>query len=387
MNRIVMIAALGAMLCCSSVVQAEDNVVKIGLVIPTTGIFSTNGRQIATAVKTFMSVNGDTAGGRKVEVLIRDDAGSPDLSKRLAQELVIADHVNFLAGFGNTPAALAVAPIATQAKTPQVVMVAATSIIPTRSPFIVRSSQTIPQIASAAGDWAAKHNIKRAISIVSDYGPGLDAEQWFAKSFEAGGGKVLDRLRAPLASPEFAPFLQLVKDKAPDAVFVFVPTGAGAVFMRQFSDRGLKAAGVKLLAMSDVMDDELLNSMGDAAIDAISIGPYSTSHDSPENKAFVDAFYKTNGKEFRPNIVAVSAYDGMKLIYDALNATKGAPDGETLVNAMKGASWNSARGPITIDPATRDIVQNIYVRKVERVNGELWNTEVETIPAVRDPAK
>ena len=378
---------LAALLCLSPAAQAADDAVRIGLVIPTTGIFSSNGRQISTAIKAFMNVNGATAGGRKVEVLTRDDTGSPDLAKRLSQELVIRDHVNFLAGFGNTPTALAVAPIATQAKTPQIVMVAATSIITEKSPYIVRSAQTIPQIAAVAGDWAAKNNIKRAISIVSDYGPGLDAEAWFAKSFEAAGGKVLEKLRAPLASPEFAPFLQKVKDTAPDAVFVFVPTGVGAVFMRQFSDRGLAAAGVKLLAMSDVMDDELLGQMGDAAIGAISIGPYSASHDSAENKAFLEAFYKANDKKFRPNIVAVSAWDGMKLIYDALNATKGANDGEALVNAMKGASLKSARGPISIDPATRDIVQNIYVRKVERINGELWNTEFETMPAVKDPAK
>ena len=381
------IGILAAMLCLSTAVQAEDDAVKIGLVIPTTGIFSTNGRQISTAVKAFMDVNGATAGGRKVEILIRDDTGSPDLAKRLAQELVVRDHVSFLAGFGNTPAALAVAPIATQARTPQIVMVAATSIIPEKSPYIVRSAQTIPQIAAVAGDWAARNNIKRAVSIVSDYGPGLDAEDWFSKRLEAAGGKVLDKLRAPLASPEFGPFLQRVKDLAPDAVFVFVPTGAGIVFMRQFADRGLAGAGVKLLAMSDVMDDELLNQIGDPAVGAVSIGPYSASHDSAENKAFLAAFYKANNKEFRPNIVSVSAYDGMKLIYDALNATKGATDGDALVNAMKGASFKSARGPIAIDPATRDIVQNIYVRKVERIDGELWNSEFETIPAVRDPAK
>lgn len=375
------------LLCLSGAGQAADEPVKIGLVIPSTGIFASNGRQISTAIKAFMKVNGETAGGRKVEILTRDDTGSADLAKRLSQELVVRDGVKVLAGFGNTPAALAVAPIATQAKTPQIVMVAATSIIPGKSPYIVRSAQTIPQIASVAGDWAAKNNVKRAISIVSDYGPGIDAEEWFSKRFEAAGGKVLDKIRAPLSSPDFAPFLQKVKDTAPDAVFVFVPTGAGAVFMRQFAERGLAAAGVKLLAMSDVMDDEILNQMGDPAVGAISIGPYSASHASPENKAFLAAFYEANGKEFRPNIVAVSAYDGMKLIYDALNATKGAVDGDALVSAMKGASFNSARGPISIDPATRDIVQNIYVRKVERLNGELWNTEFETIPAVRDPAK
>jgi branched-chain amino acid transport system substrate-binding protein len=231
-----------------------------------------------------------------------------------------------------------------------------------------------------------KNNIKKVVTIVSDYGPVVDAEKWFGDTFKKGGGEIIEAIRVPLKNPDFAPFLQRVKDDAPDAVFVFVPSGFGAIFMKQFVERGLDKSGIKLIGTGDVTDDDLLADIGDSALGAVTTHHYSVAHDSPENKAFVAAFEKANGG-MRPNFMAVAAYDGMALVYHALDATKGATDGESLLAAMKGASWASPRGPVSIDPATRDIVQNIYVRKVEKVDGQLYNVEFETIPGVKDPYK
>ncbi|HEY1475729.1 MAG TPA: ABC transporter substrate-binding protein [Pseudolabrys sp.] len=371
-------------LCATTPVAAQDTV-KIGAILPMTGPFQSTGAEASAAINLFLAQHGATVAGKKIEVILRDDGGTPDTAKRLAQELIVNDKVQILIGFGLTPIAMAVAPLATEAKVPMVVTVASTSVIVDRSPYIVRTIQTIPQIANIVGAWAAKNNIKSIVTVVSDYAPGQDAEQWFGKSFEQGGGKVLEKLRVPLANPDFAPFLQRASDNKPDAIFAFVPAGVGGIFAKQFVERGLNKSGSKLISMSDVMDDDLLNNMGDAVLGVISGGPYSIAHDSPENRAFVTAFRKANNNR-RPNIVALSAYDGMTLIYRGLTATKGATDAATLVEAMKGMQWESPRGPVRIDPATRDIVQNIYLRRVERQNGELYNIEFETYPAVKDPA-
>lgn len=359
--------------------------IKIGVIIPMTGPFQSNGKQIEAAIKAYTKEKGDAVAGRKIEFILRDDRGAPDNANRFAQELLAQDRVSILTGFGNTPAALSAAAFAAKAKVPQVIMVAATSSIVEKSPYIVRTSQSIPQIASVIGQWAPKSGPKTFVSIVSEYGPGLDAEEWFAKTVEAHGGRVIEKLKVPLANPDFAPFLQRAADAKPDALFVFVPTGAGGNFMKQFIERGLDKTGMKLVAMSDLTDDDLLNNMGDAALGAVTGGPYSASHDSPENKAFVARFRAAN-PGMRPNIVAVGAWDALELIYRAIEATKGDTNGDALIAAMKGQSWNSPRGPISIDPATRDIVQNIYMRKVERHDGELYNMEFETYPNVKDPA-
>ncbi|MBI5910621.1 MAG: ABC transporter substrate-binding protein [Betaproteobacteria bacterium] len=377
-------AIAAALLPVESFAQAADTI-KIGVILPMTGPFQSTGWQANAAIKLFLQQRGTTAGGKKVEVILKDDGGAPDNAKRLAQELIVRDRAHVLLGFGLTPIAMAVAPLATEAKVPMVVTVASTSVIVDRSPYIVRTIQTIPQIANIVGVWAAKNGIKNAVSIVSDYAPGHDAEQWFAKSFEANGGKILERLRVPVASPDFAPFLQRARDNSPQAIFAFMPAGVGAIFARQFAERGLDKSGIRIVSMSDVMDDDILNGMGDAVLGVITGGPYSIAHQSPENKAFVEAFRKANNNR-RPNIVSLSAFDGMDLIFRALQATKGATDGATLVEAMKGMKWESPRGPVLIDPKTRDIVQNIYMRKVERQSGELYNVEFETYPAVKDPA-
>jgi len=376
---------MGAALLAGSINVAAEETAKIGIVLPMTGPFQSTGWQANAAVNLFLQQRGTSVAGKKVELIVRDDGGVPDNTKRIAQELVVNDHVHVLLGFGLTPLALAVAPIATEAKIPMIVTVASTSIIVDRSPYIVRTIQTIPQIANVVGAWAAKNGIKSAVSLVSDYAPGRDAEEWFAKSFEQGGGKVLERLHVPLANPDFAPFLQRARDASPAAIFAFMPAGVGAIFAKQYAERGLDKSGIRIVSMSDVMDDDVLNGMGDAVLGIVSGGPYSVAHASQENRAFVEAFEKANNNR-RPNIVSVSTYDGMDLLFRALAKSKNVTDGPMLVDAMKGMQWESPRGPISIDSATRDIVQNIYMRKVERQNGELYNVEFETYSGVKDPA-
>ncbi|MEZ0171269.1 ABC transporter substrate-binding protein [Microvirga sp. TS319] len=363
--------------------QAQE-VVKIGLILPLTGPFASTGRQIEAAVKLYMQQNGDTVAGKKVQLIVKDDTGVADVTKRLAQELIVNDRIAVMAGFGLTPLALAAAPLATQGKVPEVVMAAATSIIPEQSPYVVRTSFTAAQVTVPLADWAAKEGIRKVVTIVSDYGPGIDVEKAFTETFTKAGGQV-ENLRVPLANPDFSPFLQKVADAKPDALLAFVPSGVGAQFMKQYVERGLDKSGIRFLAEGSVTDDDLLNSIGDVAAGAVTSHHYSTAHDSPENKAFVEAFKKANNG-MRPNFMAVGGYDGMHLIYEGLKKTGGA-GGEALITAMKGLSWTSPRGPVAIDPQTRDIVQNVYVRKVERVNGELYNVEFATIPNVKDPVK
>jgi branched-chain amino acid transport system substrate-binding protein len=374
--------ALTASLITASPAQ---EVVKVGLILPMTGQQASTGKQIAAAAKLYMQQHGDIVAGRKIELVIKDDATVPETTKRLAQELIVNDKVKFVAGFGITPCALAVAPLATQAKVPEIVMAAGTSIITEKSPYIARTSFTLGQSSVITADWAAKNGIKKVVTLVSDYGPGYDAEGSFKERFVQAGGQIVGELRVPLAAPDFAPFLQRAHDAEPDAIFIFVPSGQGAALVRQFVERGLDKSGIRIIGPGDVVDDDQLNGMGDAVIGTITAHMYSAAHPSAANKAFVAAFEKANN--FRPNFMAVGGYDGMHLIYEALKKTGGATDGDKLIAAMKGMAWESPRGPISIDPETRDIVQNIYIRKVERVNGELYNTEFATFEAVKDPVK
>ena len=369
---------------CSTPTMAQDKF-KIGLILPMTGPFASTGKQIEAAVKLYMAQNGDMVAGKKVELIVKDDTSAPDVTKRIAQELVVNEKVSVLAGFGLTPLALATAPIATQSKTPLVVMAAATSSITEASPFIVRTSFTLPQAAVGLADWAPKNNIKKVVSLVSDYGPGIDAEKYFKDRFTFNGGQVVETLRVPMRNPDFAPFLQKVRDAKPDAVYVFVPSGAGAALMKQFAERGLDKAGIRLIGTGDVTDDDILNAMGDVPLGVTTAHHYSAAHNSPLNKKFVDAFTKANAG-LRPNFMAVGGYDGMRVIYEAAKASKGA-GGQALLDAMKGQVFESPRGPMFIDAQTRDVVHNIYIRKVERVGGQLFNQEFETIKDVKDPGK
>ncbi|HYN27412.1 MAG TPA: ABC transporter substrate-binding protein, partial [Burkholderiales bacterium] len=347
------------------------------------------GGQILGGMKAYLKQNGEVFGGRKVELVIKDTTGAaPDIAKRVAQELVTRDNVDFLAGFGLTPNALAVAPVATQAKKPMVVMNAASSIITTRSPYIVRVSHTLAQDTQPMAQWAARNGIKRVFTLVSDFGPGIDAEGAFIKAFNEAGGQISGSLRTPLQNPDFAPFIQRVKDARPEALFVFLPPGNQTIaFIKGFEERGLKQAGIKLIGTGDLTDDGVLHAMGDGTIGLITSFHYSAAHDSPENKAFLKAYVETNGTKLRPNFMACAGYDGMAAIAEALKKTQGSVDPEKLLAALKGMKLMSPRGPIMIDPETRDIVQTVYIRQVRKVDGALYNVEFEKFPAVKDPGK
>ena len=377
-------AAFAAAALASGAARAED-VFKIGLIVPMTGGQASTGKQIDNAIKLYMQQNGDTVAGKKIQIILKDDAALPDNTKRLAQELIVNDKVNVIAGFGVTPAAFAAAPLATQGKIPEVVMAAGTSIITEKSPYIVRTSFTLPQSSTIIGDWAVKNGIKKVATLTSDYAPGNDALASFKERFTAGGGEIVEEIKVPLANPDFAPFLQRMKDSKPDAMFVFVPAGQGGNFMKQYAERGLEKSGIKVIGPGDVTDDDLLNDMGDAVLGAVTAHIYSAAHPSAKNKEFVAAYKKAFNS--RPGFMAVGGYDGIHLIYDALKKTDGKTDGDSLLAAMKGMAWESPRGPISIDPETRDIVQNVYIRKVEKVDGELYNVEFQTFEAVKDPGK
>jgi branched-chain amino acid transport system substrate-binding protein len=376
--------AVAASTVAMSPARAED-AVKIGLILPMTGGQASTGKQIDNAIKLYMKQHGDTVAGKKIEIILKDDGAVPDKTKTAAQELIVNDKVNFIAGFGVTPAALAAAPLATQGKIPEVVMAAGTSIITERSPYIVRTSFTLAQSSTIIGDWAVKNGIKKVATLTSDYAPGNDALNFFKEHFTAGGGQIVEEVKVPLANPDFAPFLQRMKDSKPDALFVFVPAGQGGNFMKQYAERGLDKAGIKVIGPGDVMDDDLLNGMGDAALGTVTAHLYSAAHPSQMNKDFVAAYKKDFGN--RPGFMAVSGYDGIHLIYEALKKTNGNTDGDKLIEAMKGTKWESPRGPISIDPETRDIVQNIYIREVKKVDGELYNVEFQTFPDVKDLGK
>jgi branched-chain amino acid transport system substrate-binding protein len=380
----VTLTAMSALALIGSGAHAQSDTVKIGVILPMTGQQASTGRQIDGAIKLWVAQNGNKAGGKKVEVIIKDDGSLPDATRRLAQELVVNDKVVALAGFGITPSAMAAAPIATQSKTPLVVMAAATSSITEASPYIVRTSFTLPQVSVALAEWASANKIKKAVSLVADYGPGYDAEKFFAERILFNGGQVIEKLRTPLRAPDFAPVLQKVRDANPDALFVFLPSGQGAAFMKQFGERGLDKAGIRLIATGDVTDDDQLNDMGDVAIGVVSSHHYSAAHPSAANKKFVEAFQAAN--KFRPNFMAVGGYDGMRLIYKGLDATRGA-GGDALVAAMKGQLFESPRGQVLIDAQTRDIIQDVYIRKVEKKDGQLWNIEFDTVKSVKDPGK
>ena len=380
---------LGAVLGVAGSPALAQQTIKIGVVAPFSGPFADYGKQFDAGIKAYQKVNGATAGNHKIEVIIRDTGGpSPETAKRLAQELIVRDKVDFLAGFGLTPEALAVADIATEGKKPMVIFNAATSVITTKSPYIVRTSMTLPQISAPMGTWAARNGIKKVITLVADYGPGHDAEAAFKKSFTAGGGQVTDSIRTPLQNPEFAPFIQRVKDAKPDAVFIFVPAGQQSIsVMKTYNERGLAQAGIKAIATGDVTDDHVLNAMGDSALGMITTFHYSAAHDSPENKAFLKAYSEVAPNAGRANFMTVGAYDGMGAIYDVVKKLDGKIDADKAMGILKSYKVQSPRGPISIDPETRDIVQTIYVRRVEKRDGELWNVEFDKLENVKDPGK
>jgi branched-chain amino acid transport system substrate-binding protein len=392
MNRAMRIrwAALAAavLLPAATAVRADD-VVRIGVVAEFSGPFADYGAQIVGGMKAYLKQNGDVYAGKKIEIITRDTTGpAPEIAKRFAQELVTRDNVDILAGFGLTPNALAVAPLATEAKKPMVIMNAATSVITTRSPYVVRVSHTLPQDTQPIAQWAAKNGIKRVFTLVSDFGPGIDAEGAFVKAFKAAGGEIVDSVRTPLQNPDFAPFLQRIKDTKPEAVFVFLPPGSQTIaFIKGYDERGLRPAGIKLIGTGDLTDDGVLQAMGEPTLGLITSFHYSAAHDSPENKAFLKAYVEANGTRLRPNFMACAGYDGMAAIAEALKKTGGSVEVEKFVAALKGMKLMSPRGPIMIDPETRDIVQTVYIRRVEKIGGLLYNIEFDKYPDVNDPGK
>ncbi|HET8874865.1 MAG TPA: ABC transporter substrate-binding protein [Casimicrobiaceae bacterium] len=386
-----LVSALGALAALVAMPAAHaQNTIKVGVIAAFSGPFADYGGQIEAGMKAYMKEHGDSVAGKKVELITRDTKGpAPEVAKRFAQELITRDHVQFLAGFGLTPNAMAVAPVVSEAKVPMVISNAATSSITTKSPYITRVSMTIPQIAEPLAQWALKNGIKQVYTVVADYGPGIDAETQFTKTFKAGGGEIVGSVRTPLQSPDFSAATQRVKDVKPQAVFVFLPAGQqGISFMKSFNERGLGEAGIKLIATGDITDDHVLEAMGDPTLGMITAFHYSAAHKSPENEAFLKAYAAANdAKAGAPNFMAAAGYDTMHVIYEVAKKLDGNIDGDKAMAAIKGMKWMSPRGPVTIDPETRDIDQTVYIRKVEKVNGKLANVEFDKIPDVKDPGK
>jgi len=362
-----------------------DTPLKIGISMPLTGAgFNAVGRQLQAALKLYMQQHGDSVAGRQIQLIIRDDGGVADNARRLIQEMIVGEKVDIL-GIGITPTSLAIAPLATESKKATLVLSSGASITTTKSPYFVRAGFILAPQSWIIAEWAAKNGSKRVVTLVNDWAPGVEAETAFATRFKQVGGEIAESIRIPLANPDFAPFLQRIGDIKPDTAFIYFPGTQAPIFAKQFAERGLGKSGIKVIGPGDLTDDDDLNNMGDQMLGMITAGPYSAAHDSALNKAYVGAIQKANG--FRPDFVSLGAYDGLHLIYEALKKTGGNSEGDALIAAMKGMTWESPRGSISIDPDTRDIVSNIYIRKVVKKDGQLWSEEFETYPSVKDPMK
>jgi len=374
------VASLVALAAFAGAAAAQE-VLKLGLIQSLTGAFNTSGKAAVNGALLYLRQHGEVVAGRKIQVTIKDDATAPDAAKRLAQELIVNEKVAIL-GVGITPSALTVAPLVTEAKIATVVLVSGASVTVERSPYMVRTSFTLAQSSAVVADWAMKNGAKRIVTLVNDWAPGLEAEAAFKQRVAQGGAQIVESMRVPLANPDFAPFLQRARDYNPDTFFVYFPGYQAGTFAKQFIERGMDKSGIRIIGPGDLTDDDELPGMTDAMLGVVTAHHYSAVHDSALNRAFVADFEKSYG-----NFVAVGAYDAMHLIFEALKKTGGKTDGDAMIAAMKGMKWESPRGPIEIDPRTRDVVHNEYIRRVERVNGGLSNVEFETYPMVKDPAK
>jgi len=385
MNRIFApgIAALTLFAASSALAQT----VKIGMILSLSGQFADAGVQLDNGVRTYMKQKGDTVAGRKIEIIRRDTGGvAPDVAKRLAQELIVRDNVDILAGFVLTPNALAAADVSAEAKKFMVVMNAATSIITTKSPYLVRTSVTLPQVAETFGTWAAKSGVKKTYSMVTDYGPGHDFEGGFHRAFKAAGGDVIGAVRFPVANPDFSAFVQRAKDLNPESIMIFIPGGAQpAALGKAFAERGVDPKKTKILGSGETTAEAALKSMGDAGIGIITAWHYDYMSSHPLNREFVKVFNEMHGRN--PDFFSIGGYDGMHVIYEALKKTGGKTDGDSLIAAAKGLKWESPRGPMSIDPETRDVVQTIYIRRVQKVGNELVNVPFDKVENVKDPVK
>jgi branched-chain amino acid transport system substrate-binding protein len=373
--------AVGRVAAAASGAAAQDTI-KIGMVMPLTGALAGAGQQVVAGARFYMQQHGDRVAGRRIELIVRDDGTVFDVGRRLTQELIVNDKVDILAG-GLTGDLMASAALITEAKKPTVIMLASTSSLIEKSPWFVRTSCTIAQSSAMMADWAVNNGMKKVVTLVSDFAPGQEAEALFRARYQAAGGQIAEAIRVPLQSPDFAPALQRARDAAPQAIFLFVPSVQAGTLARQFVERGMDKTGIKLIGPGDITDDDLLPKIGDAMLGTITAHFYSAAHPSATNQAFVAAYQKQQGA--RPNFMVVSGYDGMHLIYQALRKTDGATGADALLAAMKGAAWESPRGPMSIDPATGEVVHNVYIRKVDKVNGELHNVEFSTFEAVKSP--
>ncbi len=360
--------------------------IKIGLIMTYSGQFTDAAAQMDNGIKLYMKQHGDVAAGRKIEIIRRDTGGAPDAAKRLAQELVVRDNADILAGFVITPEALAVADISAEAKKFMVVMNAATSIVTTKSPYMARVSVTLPQNCEPLGAWAFKNGVRKIYTMVSDYAPGHDAETAFQGAFKAAGGEIVGAVRMPVTTVDFSPFVQRVKDQNPEGIFVFIPGGSQPpALAKALVERGIDVKKTRLMGQGEITEESALRAMGDAGVGIITAYHYDYNHQSTANRDFVNA-YNTEFKR-NPDLFSIGGYDGMHLIYEALKKNGGKVDGEGLIAAAKGMKWESPRGPMSIDPDTRDVVQTIYIRRVEKVDGQLRNVEIEKFENVKDPVK
>jgi len=381
-------AILGALALSITSSASAQQPIKIGLIMSYSGQFADPAAQMDNAIKLYVKQKGDTVAGRKIEFIRKDTGGiAPDVAKRLAQELIVRDKVDILAGFVLTPNTLAVGDVSAEAKKFMVVMNAATAIITTKSPYMVRTSRTIPQLTETMGTWAYKSGIRKTYTMVSDYGPGHDAEGGFQRGFKEAGGEIVGSVRFPVANPDFSAFVQRAKDLNPEAIFVFVPGGTQpAAIGKALAERGIDTKKTKVLGMGELTEDEARRTMGDASLGILTVYDYDHNHQSAMNREFVKAFNAEYGGR-NPNIYSIGGWDGMHLIYEALKKTGGKTDAEALVAAAKGMKWESPRGPISIDPETRDIVLNVYIRRVDKVGGQLLNVEFDKVENVKDPFK
>jgi branched-chain amino acid transport system substrate-binding protein len=386
MLRTVRLTAAAAALVLPLGANAQQTI-KIGVLLTLSGQFADAAIQMDNGIKTYIKQHGDSVAGKKIEIIRKDTGGpAPDVAKRLAQELVVRDKADILAGFTLTPNALAAADVSAEAKKFMVVMNAATSIIITKSPYMIRTSVTLPQVMETFGTWAVtKGGVKENYTMVTDYGPGHDAEAAFTSAFKAAGGKVVGSVRFPVANPDFSAFVQRAKDLSPESIYIFIPGGAQpAALGKAMAERGIDKKKTKVLGSGETTAEAALKSMGEAALDIITAWHYDYKLDNKLNQAFVKEFNAMHGRN--PDFFSIGAYDGMHAIYEALRKTKGNTDGEALIKAARGLKWDSPRGPMSIDPETRDVVQDVYIRRVQKVGNEYVNVPFDKISAVKDPA-
>jgi branched-chain amino acid transport system substrate-binding protein len=381
------ILALGVAAMALATPATAQDTIKVGIILPYSGQFADGATQLDNAIKLYVKQHGDTVAGKKIEFIRKDTGGiAPDVAKRLAQELVVRDKVDILAGFLLTPNALAAGDISAEAKKFMVVMNAATSIITTKSPYMVRASLTTPQLNASLGEWAYKTGIRKVYTMVSDFGPGLDAEGAFSKAFKDSGGEVIGSVKMAVANPDFSAYVQRAKDLNPESIYIWVPGGAQPPALgKALAERGVDPQKIKVLGQGEVTDDQALKSMGDAALGIITAFHYDPTHNSAMNKKFVKDYNDAYGRN--PDFFSIGGWDGMHAIYEGLKKTGGKADGEALVTAVKGMAWESPRGPISIDAETRDIIQTVYIRRVEKVDGKVVNVEFDKVENVKDPVK